>query len=349
VPDNVASAKAAGLHYATDALPGIRRVRRGEGFIYRHARGVVRHAPTLKRIRSLVLPPAWRDVWISPDPLAHLQATGRDAAGRKQYRYHPSWTTVRDSTKYHRMLAFARALPTIRRTTARDWQRPARSRTRVLATVVQLLERTHIRIGNEAYVRANGSHGLTTLRDRHVTIRGRHLHFQFRAKSGVYQTVDLDDARLARAVRECQDLPGQTLFQYVDESGAVKTVSSADVNEYLHRISGADFTAKDFRTWAGTLAAAQALDEFGTAASPTASQRTIVAAIDRVAQALGNTRAVCRKCYIHPAVLDAYLAGLTIGRILAAPRARRGLHQVEARLVALLQKTKQPGRQEKAA
>ena len=227
------SAESAGLRYATDTSAGIRRVRRGKGFIYRHAAGrLVRDAATLDRIRSLVLPPAWRDVRVSRDPLAHLQATGRDAAGRKQYRYHPSWAAVRDSTKYHRMLAFARALPAIRRRTARDWRGPAGSRPRVLATVVRLLERTHIRIGNEEYARTNGSHGLTTLRDRHVTIRGRHLHFTFRAKSGVRQTIDLDDVRLARAVRECQDLPGQTLFQYRDESGRVKTVSSADVNKY---------------------------------------------------------------------------------------------------------------------
>jgi len=333
------SARQAGLHYATDISTGIRRVRCGKGFIYRNAAGrLVRKAETLKRIRSLVLPPAWRDVLVATDPLAHLQATGLDAAGRKQYRYHPSWAAVRDSTKYHRMLAFARALPSIRRRTARDWRGPACSRTRVLATVVRLLERTHIRIGNEEYARTNGSHGLTTLRDRHVTIRGRHLRFTFRAKSGVRQTIDLDDARLARAVRECQELPGQTLFQYLDGAGRVKTVTSADVNQYLHRIAGDEFTAKDFRTWAGTLAAAQALDELGAAQTRAASARAILAAIDRVARDLGNTRAVCRKCYVHPAVLDAYLAGLTIGRMMAKARARRGLHQVEACLVALLQK-----------
>ena len=297
----------------------------------------MRDPATLKRIRSLVLPPAWREVRVAPDPLAHLQATGLDAAGRKQYRYHPAWATVRDSTRYHRLLAFARALPSIRRRTARDWRGPARSRARVLATVVRLLERTHIRIGTEEYARTNGSHGLTTLRDRHVTIRGRHLHFNFRAKSGVHQAIDLEDARLARAVRECQELPGQTLFQYLDESGRVRTISSSDVNDYLHHIAGNEFTAKDFRTWAGTLAAARALDEFGTAASRTAGARAILAAIDRVARELGNTRAVCRKCYIHPGVLEAYLAGLTIGRMMASPRAFRGLPQIEARLAALLE------------
>jgi DNA topoisomerase I len=322
----------------TDTSGGIRRVRCGKGFVYRNARGrKVRDAATLKRIRSLVVPPAWQDVRVASDPLAHLQVTGRDAAGRKQYRYHPSWAAVRDATKYHRLVAFAKALPVIRRRVSRDWRRRARSRLRVLATVVKLLEQTHIRIGNEEYVRSNGSHGLTTLRDRHVTIRGRHLHFTFRAKSGVYQTVDLEDARLARAVRECQELPGQVLFQYEDETGDVKSVSSSDVNQYLREISGDDFTAKDFRTWAGTLAAARTLDELGPAPSRTGLTRRILVAIDRVAEQLGNTRSVCRKCYVHPAVLDAYLAGYTIGRLTTTPRNVRGLHEVEARLVSLLQ------------
>jgi DNA topoisomerase-1 len=346
VSNNQDSARQARLRYVTDLSAGIRRVRRGKAFMYRHADGrIVRDAVTLKRIRSLVLPPAWQDVRISRDPRAHLQATGRDAAGRRQYRYHPSWASVRDSAKYHRLLSFARALPAIRRQTTRDLQRRARSRPRVLATVVKLLERTHIRIGNEEYARANGSHGLTTLRDRHVTIRGRHLHFTFRAKSGVYQTVDLDDARLARAVRECQELPGQTLFQYLDDAGRVKTVSSADVNRYLRQTGDGEFTAKDFRTWAGTLAAAQALDELGTSPTKTGSARTILAAIDCVAKKLGNTRAICRKCYIHPAVLDAYFAGLTIGTMMARAPAPRGLQQVEARLISLLQRSAHPGRQ----
>jgi DNA topoisomerase-1 len=334
---NARSAKAAGLHYATDLSSGIRRLRHGSGFAYRHADGKpVRDAATLKRIRALVLPPAWRDVRVARDPKAHLQAVGLDAAGRRQYRYHPMWASVRDSTKYHRMLDFAKALPGIRRRTDRDWQRPAQSRQRVLATAVKLLERTHIRIGNEEYARSNGSHGLTTLRDRHVQIAGPHLHFKFRAKSGVYQTVDVDDRRLARAVRECQDLPGQILFQYVDGSGSIKSISSSDVNNYLRDIAGGEFTAKDFRTWAGTVAAARALDELGTAATKTAGARAILKAIDQVALELGNTRAVCRKCYIHPGVFDAYLAGLTLGRFLKSRGQSRGLLQVEARLVALL-------------
>jgi DNA topoisomerase-1 len=343
------SARAAGLHYADAATPGITRIRRGGGFAYRSAGGrAVRDARTLDRIRALVIPPAWTDVWIAVDPRAHIQVTGRDAAGRKQYRYHPLWTAERDSTKYHRMLAFAEALPAIRKRIAGDLRKPAGSRPFVLATVVALLERTHFRVGNEEYVRANGSHGLTTLRDRHVKIRGHHLHFAFRAKSGIQQTVDLDDARLAKAVRVCQDLPGQVLFQYEDDDRNVRAVSSSDVNDYLREASGGEFTAKDFRTWAGTLAAAKELDAFEPPASLTAGKRSIVEAVDRVAESLGNTRAVCRKCYIHPAVLEAYQAGLTIGRVTARKRLTPALREAEARLVQLLEQMT-PARQKKAA
>ena len=330
------SARAAGLHYADPDAPGLSRVRRGRAFAYRTAKGtLVRDGRTLNRIRALVLPPAWTDVWISPDPRAHLQATGRDVKGRKQYRYHPLWTAERDSNKYDRMLAFADALPDIRRSARRDLMNRASSRPRVLATVVTLLERTHIRIGNEEYARENQSHGLTTLLDRHVTIRGKRLRFAFRGKSGVSQAVALDDATLAKAVRECQDLPGQTLFQYRDDDGGLKNVSSTDVNDYLREITGGAFTAKDFRTWGGTLAAAKALDGFDPPASAAAGNRAIVEAIDRVAETLGNTRAVCRKCYVHPAVLVAFQAGLTIGRV-SRKRASKGLRESEAKLVALL-------------
>lgn len=343
------SARAAGLHYTDATSSGITRIRHGAGFAYRSAGGgTLRDARTLDRIRALVIPPAWTEVWIAADPRAHIQATGRDAAGRKQYRYHPLWTAERDSTKYHRMLAFADALPAIRRRIANDLRKPPASRPFVLATVVALLERTHLRVGNEEYVRANGSHGLTTLRDRHVKIRGRHLHFAFRAKSGIQQTVDLDDARLARAVRVCQDLPGQVLFQYEDDDGKARAVSSSDVNGYLREASGGEFTAKDFRTWAGTLAAAEELDGFDPPASLTAGKRTIVEAVDRVAASLGNTRAVCRKCYIHPAVLEAYQAGLTIGRVTARKRPSSPLREAEARLVSLLEQMT-PARQKKAA
>jgi DNA topoisomerase-1 len=330
------SARAAGLHYADPDLPGLSRARRGRAFVYRTAKGkLVRDARTLNRIYALVLPPAWTDVWISPDPRAHLQATGRDAKGRKQYRYHPLWTAERDSNKYDRMLEFAAVLPEIRRRTRRDLMNRASSWPRVLATVVALLERTHIRVGNEEYARTNKSHGLTTLLDRHVKVRGKTVRFAFRGKSGVSQTVDLEDATLAKAVRECQDLPGQTLFQYRDDDGTVKSVSSTDVNDYLREVSGGEFTAKDFRTWGGTLSAAKELDGFDPPASETAGKRDIVAAIDRVAETLGNTRAVCRKCYIHPAVLVAFQAGLTIGRV-SRRRSSKGLREAEAKLVALL-------------
>lgn len=343
------SARKAGLNYANPDAAGISRQRRGGGFAYRSATGrIIRDARTLDRIRALVIPPAWTEVWIAADPRAHIQVTGRDAAGRKQYRYHPLWTAERDATKYHRMLAFADVLPAIRKRIAIDLRQPPASRPFVLATVVALLERTHFRVGNEEYVRANGSHGLTTLRDRHVRIRGRHLHFTFRAKSGIQQTVDLDDARLAKAVRICQDLPGQVLFQYEDEGGEVRAVSSSDVNDYLREASGGEFTAKDFRTWAGTLAAAEELDGFDPPASQAAGKRSIIEAVDRVAASLGNTRAVCRKCYIHPAVLEAYQAGLTIGRVTARKRSTPALRQAEAKLVRLLEQMT-PARQKKAA
>lgn len=337
-PSGRRSARSAGLRYTQVDSTGLSRVRRGRGFVYRSATGrVVRDPRTLNRIRALVVPPAWKDVWISPDPIGHLQATGRDARGRKQYLYHPLWRAERDATKYDRLLAFADVLPAVRQQAERDLRQPKGSRRRVLATVVALLERTHIRIGNEEYARSNKSHGLTTMRDRHVKIRGAHLDFNFRGKSGVHQSVELDDARLAKAVRECQDLPGQTLFQYVDEEGGVKAVTSSDVNEYLKNITGGEFTAKDFRTWAGTLATARELDRSTLPATVSARDRTIVAAVDRVAEELGNTRAVCRRNYVHPAVIDAYRAGLTIGRLTAPRRAStRKLRQMEGRLVALL-------------
>ena len=332
------SATAAGLRYADCNRPGFSRERRGKGFVFRDTNGrIIRDALTLQRIRSLVLPPAWTDVWIAPDPRAHLQATGRDAAGRKQYRYHALWTKERGANKYDRLLAFADALPVIRRRTRRDLLGVACGRPRVLATVVELLEHTHIRIGNEEYARTNRSHGLTTLLDRHVQIRGQHLRFAFRGKSGVHQTIDLYNPHLAKAVRQCQELPGQTLFQYRDERRRLRDVSSADVNRYLRESSGGVFTAKDFRTWAGTLAAAMALDAAPAATSRTARERAIVRAVDHVAAHLGNTRAVCRKCYIHPAVLEAYDAGMTLRSVSRSRvRARPGLRDAEARLVALL-------------
>ena len=302
---------------------------------------VIRDAKTLARLRSLVLPPAWTEVWISTNPRAHLQATGRDAAGRKQYRYHKDWTAERDSTKYFRMLAFAGALPAIRKRTRRDLMGPACCRPRVLATVVELLGKTFIRIGNEEYARKHNSRGLMTLQDRHVTIRGRRMRFAFRGKSGVFQTIEIEEPRLAKAVQQCQDLAGQTLFQYRDDHRRVRSLSSSDINKYLREISGGAFTAKDFRTWAGTLTAAEALDKMPPpkSKSKTAGNKAIVEAVDQVAEALGNTRAVCRKCYIHPVVFNAFLSGVTLSTVTPSrAKAMNGLTAAEARLVALLQR-----------
>jgi DNA topoisomerase-1 len=314
VTDPVASAKRAGLRYVSETGPGFQRRRAGRGFVYRDVRGRrVRDTETLRRIRALVIPPAWSSVWVCAAPNGHIQAVGRDARGRKQYRYHDRWRQVRDETKYTRMLAFARALPRIRARADRDLAQPGLTRRKVLATVVRLLEATLIRVGNEEYARTNGSFGLTTLRDRHVDIRGAAVRFSFRGKGGKAHTVGVRDQRLARIVRKLQELPGQELFQYVDDGGERRTIDSGDVNAYLHEIAGADFTAKDFRTWAGTVLAALALAEVREFATPREAKRNIVEAIERVAVRLGNTPAICRKCYVHPDVLQAYLDGVTIG------------------------------------
>jgi DNA topoisomerase-1 len=306
-PPNARSARYAGLIYATDEAPGIRRRRAGTGFVYIGPGGRAVSARDRARIRALVIPPAWEDVWIAPDPRAHVQATGRDARGRKQYRYHPDWSRVRDEAKYDRLVAFGAALPALRRQVRRDLRAKPLSREWALATVLQVLERTLMRVGNEEYARTNGSYGLTTLQDQHARIARGHVTFQFRAKSGVEQQIDLQDAELARRVKQCQDLPGQTLFQYVDDESRPAAIGSADVNAYLRRAMGDTFTAKDFRTWHGTVAAACALAGRPAEPTVTARRRTVVQAIDTVARALGNTRAVCRRCYIHPAVLTSYL------------------------------------------
>ena len=334
------SARAAGLRYTSDDKRGITRHRRGKGFVFKEPQGrLIRDAKTLARVRGLVLPPAWTDVWIATDPRAHLQATGRDAAGRKQYRYHPDWTSERDATKYHRMLAFATVLPAIRKRTRRDMMGPACCRPRVLATVVELLGKTYIRIGNEEYARKHKSRGLTTLQDRHVKIRGRRLRFAFPGKSGVFQEIEIEEPRLAQAVQQCQELRGQTLFQYRDDHRRIRSLSSSAINDYLREISGGPFTAKDFRTWAGTLTAAQALDGMPPAKSKAAGNKHIVQAVDMVAEALGNTRAVCRKGYIHPVVFSAYLSGMTLSTVTPSrAKAMNGLSNAEARLVALLQR-----------
>jgi DNA topoisomerase-1 len=324
-----------------DRTPGITRDAAGDGFVYRYPDGRrVRDAGTLARIRALAIPPAWTRVWIAPTPNLHIQATGRDAKGRKQYRYHARWTEVRDEAKYGRLVDFAHVLPAIRRRVEADLRRPPLSRERVLATVVRLLERTSMRIGNDEYVRANGSYGLTTLRNRHVSIRGPRLLFRFRAKSGIVQQVQLEDARLARSVKRLQELPGQTLFQYVDADGQRQRVDSDDVNAYLRAASGQDFTARDFRTWAATVEAACALETAEIAASTAGQKREINKAIAHVAGQLGNTRAVCRKCYVHPEVLASFMRGETIGAIRQTTQGRRtrGLTADETAVVALLQR-----------
>ena len=312
VTDPVESARLAGLRYVGPIRTGIHRRHAGRGFVYLNGHGPVRDAQTLGRIRSLVIPPAWRDVWSCPSPDGHLQALGRDARGRRQYRYHPRWREARDETKYARMLAFARALPRIRARVDTDLARRGLPREKVLATIVRLLETTRVRVGNEEYARANRSFGLTTLRDRHVAVAGPEVRFQFRGKGGKEHAVGVRDPRVARIIRRLQDLPGQELFQYVDEEGTRRSVDSGDVNAYLREISGDDFTAKDFRTWAGTVLCALALAEAGVAASGRQAKRNVVRAIAAVATRLGNTPAISRKCYVHPALLEAYTEGLTV-------------------------------------
>ena len=304
----VAAAEEAGLQYVSDERPGYSRRAKGKDFEYFDTEGKkIRDEQRLVRIKRLAIPPAWTKVWISPSANGHIQATGRDARSRKQYRYHDRWREVRDENKFDRLAQFAKALPNIRRRVARDLKSPGLPQQKVLATIVRLLERSFIRIGNEEYARDNKSFGLTTLKNRHVKVRGAQMRFRFRGKSGIQQEVDITDRRLAKVVAECQDLPGQDLFQYLDVDGKVQDVTSQDVNEYLRQIAGEDFTAKDFRTWGGTVLAAIALSkqgEFETKKQATSNIKTAVAA---VAELLGNTPAVCRKCYIHPMIVEAYL------------------------------------------
>ena len=308
--DPVASARAAGLHYVSDLGPGLRRKRAEKRFVYLTPDGSpLRDLDTIRRIERLVIPPAWTDVWISPDPQGHLQATGRDARGRKQYRYHTRWREVRNAVKYDRLLAFAETLPRIRAQTDRDLELPGLPRRKLLATVVRLLEETRIRVGNDEYRKENGSFGLTTLRDRQVRVVGSDVRFSFRGKSGKHHVVELDDRRLARIIKRILEIPGQELFQYVDEAGQAQAIESADVNAYLRQVSGEDFTAKEFRTWAGTILAARYLREVAAAPGTRGAKRELVRAIARVADELGNTPAVSKKYYIHPAVIAAYLAG----------------------------------------
>jgi DNA topoisomerase-1 len=304
------AAETAGLRYVCDEEPGIRRKKAGKGFAYvKPGGGKVEDAATLKRIRALVIPPAWTEVWICPHANGHIQATGRDAKGRKQYRYHAAFREVRESTKYEHMLEFAQALPAIRRTIEAHMSLRGLPREKVLATVVHLLETTLIRVGNADYAKQNKSYGLTTLRDPHVKVEGAELRFQFKGKSGKHWRLKIKDRRIARVVKACQDLPGQDLFQYLDEAGHQQSVTSADVNAYLKEITGRDVTAKDFRTWAGTVLAAMALAEFESFDSDAKAKKNVRAAIERVSARLGNTPTICRKCYVHPEVFTCYMEG----------------------------------------
>jgi DNA topoisomerase-1 len=339
-----AAAKAAGLHYVDDSAPGFTRKKVGTGFGYRDTDGkVIRDPEVIERIRSIGIPPAYTDVWICPDPRGHIQATGRDAKGRKQYRYHPRWSEIRDSTKYAHMLEFAHALPKIRLRIDADMKRPGLPREKVLATVVNLLETTLIRVGNEDYVKENKSYGLTTLRNRHVDVDGKELRFEFKGKSGKLWKLRIENRRVAKVVKACQELPGQHLFQYIDENKERRELTSADVNDYLREISGLDITAKDFRTWAGTVLAAMALSEFEAVDSQARAKRNIKAAIERVASRLGNTVTICRKCYVHPEVFNSYLDGNLLADIKQEVEhelnAELGeLRPEEAALLALLHK-----------
>lgn len=336
---SVEAAREAGLVYATDLEPGIRRVRKGKGFTYVDPHGKQVDDPaTLDRIRSLVIPPAWEDVWITTRPRGHLQATGRDARGRKQHRYHPRWREMRDEDKFERMAGFARVLPRIRRRVARDMRRPGLPREKVVATIVKLLENTYARIGNEEYARENGSFGLTTLRNRHVKVKGATIRFLFKGKSGREVQLGLTDRRVASVIKRCEELPGQHLFQYLDAEGERRAVTSDDVNGYLKEVTGEEFTAKDFRTWAATVLAACALREMTGFESETEAKRNIVAAIDGVARRLGHTRAVCRRSYVHPAVIDGYLEGTLPVTAGGDAHGAGGLRVDETAVVALLRR-----------
>ena len=333
------SAVRAGLVYVTDGIAGISRKRSGTGWTYYAPGGQrIQDAAVRKRLDSLAIPPAWTEVWICPSRDGHIQATARDARGRKQYRYHPSYREARDQSKFRRMLEFSEALPRLRERMEHDLRSTSLGRHQLLAAVVRLLDKTLIRVGNDEYARENHSFGLTTLRRRHVSVKGSTLRFSFRGKSGIEHSIAVNDLRLAHIVQRCQDLPGQEMFQYVDAFGRRQSVTSDDVNDYLREISGRDVTAKDFRTWGGTMLAALELRTMGRASSRSEADRNIIRAIDAVAERLGNTRAVCRKYYVHPGLLQAYHLGLTV----PAPKpVRRRRERPEAALrrdeVAVLQ------------
>jgi DNA topoisomerase I len=348
--EHIESAAAAGLRYVTDTMPGIRRERRGKAFVFFGPDGQpVLDEVELKRFASLVIPPAWTDVWICASERGHLQVTARDARGRKQYRYHPVYRRVRDETKFGRMLYFSEILQSIRERVEHDIALPGHSRDKVLATLVSLLEKTLIRVGTDEYAKENGSYGLTTMKRRHVAVKGATLRFEFKGKSGVPHVVAVTDRRIARIVQRCQELPGQELFKYLDADGRRQSIDAVDINEYLREISGGrDITAKDFRTWAGTMLAAKALRELGSAPTDKQAKANVIRAIDEVAKRLGNTRAVCRKYYVHPALLDAYMRGETVPEPPAATGGeRRGgeraaLRREEAVVLECLQRWTSP-------
>jgi DNA topoisomerase I len=336
------AAIAAGLRYVSDQSQGMTRRRRGSTFSYYDPSGrLVRDPSEVKRIRALAIPPAWERVWICPRANGHLQATGTDVKGRKQYKYHPTWRAVRDEAKFERLLAFADVLPKIRERVEKDLRRPDLNRGKVLAAVVRLLEVSLIRVGNEEYAKENQSFGLTTMRNRHAEIVGSTVRFRFRGKSGKQHSVEVSDRRVARIVQKCQDLPGQHLFEYEDSNGGIASIESEDVNEYLHGITGQPFTAKDFRTWAGTVLAAIALGKMEEVDSQAMAKKNVVKAIEAVARLLGNTIAICRKCYIHPAIPTSYLNG-TLARNLrlkADSEIAQHLHELkpeEAAVITLL-------------
>jgi DNA topoisomerase I len=313
-----------GLRFVTDGVSGIRRKRVGGGWAYYEPSGtLITDRATRKRLNALAIPPAWSHVWICPDPEGHIQATARDARGRKQYRYHPEYREARDRSKFRRMLEFSEVLPQLRERIERDLHAGELSRRQILATVVSLLDKTLIRVGNDEYARENRSYGLTTLRRRHVTVDGTMLRFSFRGKSGVEHTIAVADPRLAKIIQRCRDLPGEDLFQFLDAGKKRQLISSDDVNAYLREITGRDITAKDFRTWGGTMLAAVELRRMGEPASRREADRNIIRAVDAVAARLGNTRAVCRKYYVHPALLHAYLMGETVPEAPPIRRARR--------------------------
>jgi DNA topoisomerase-1 len=333
------AAKRSSLVYTSDTQPGIERRRRGTGFRYTFPNGkAVADSRTIQRCRNLVIPPAWTEVWICRHPRGHLQATGKDARQRKQYLYHPDWRATRDATKFDRLAEFGQLLPRIRAATTRDLAIPGQTREKVIALIVRLLEATLIRVGNEEYVRQNRSFGLTTLKNRHVQVRRGAIHFSFRGKSGIVHRISLDDPRLAKLVRRCQELPGQRLFEYLDDDGKVRTVDSRDVNQYLQEISGLDFTAKDFRTWAGTLLAVQALVAMPPVSTEKERKLNITQVVKATSQRLGNTVAICRKCYIHPQVMESYLAGTLQERFKTTANARRSRAWWERSMIRFLKR-----------